>query len=172
MIFGCHVLGRLPHRRESCLPRKNKAHWDWLPLCSWCHSNWVSSLHHLCSKLQNVDILTKALQPTQFHFLACKLGICDLHALTWGGVLARCFAILTNLGYACINCIRQLTVGFLTICNYLAQVGLHLNIFLLFVINKTRQNIKFSHWKLLVLNLVTYHRREQLFFEGKIGGNI
>lgn len=37
---------------------------------------------YVCSALQPVDILTKALHPSQFHYLIPKLGIIDLHALT------------------------------------------------------------------------------------------
>ena len=44
-------------------------------------TDYVSSKHQLA------DIFTEALGRQQFHFLFSKLGIIDLHAPTWRGVL-------------------------------------------------------------------------------------
>lgn len=50
-------------------------------VCDVFYSRFLSP-HYIHSSLQPVDILTKALPPSSFHFLLLKLGICDLHAPT------------------------------------------------------------------------------------------
>ena len=44
-------------------------------------------LYKINTKQQPADLFTKALGHTQFQFLKSKLGILDLHAPTWGGVI-------------------------------------------------------------------------------------
>ena len=48
-------------------------------------------LFKIRTKDQPADIFTKALGRDQFKYLKSKLGIIDLHAPTWGGVLTKCF---------------------------------------------------------------------------------
>ena len=45
----------------------------------------ILTLSHVDTKHQPTEIFTKALGKAQFQFLQGKLGIVDLHALTWGG---------------------------------------------------------------------------------------
>lgn len=53
-------------------------------------------LFKLDSSLRTIVALncnSPTFQPIHFHFLPCKLDICDLHALTWKRVLDRFFGI-------------------------------------------------------------------------------
>ena len=52
------------------------------------HPNFVPTTE------QPADIFTKALRRQQYSLLLCKLGIRDLHAPTWGGIV-----ILLYIGF-------------------------------------------------------------------------
>ena len=47
----------------------------------------ILNLSHVSSEEQLADVFTKGLDNRIFHTLVCKLGMCDIFAPTWGGVL-------------------------------------------------------------------------------------
>ena len=76
---------------------------------------------HVPNITQFIDILTKALGQAQFPFLLCKLGICNLHAPTYGVVLG-CIMYFGPIVYICSGLFVLGFFFFLVYISYLLTI--------------------------------------------------
>lgn len=79
-----------------------QTYWDWQFIWNCIKSGSIATTRIPC-KLQLADLFTKTLYCHHFSFLAGKLGIRNLHALTWGESISKsivnvCFFIFSILG--------------------------------------------------------------------------